>query len=307
MADKDIRGVVVPILTPLNPDESVDIPSLRKLVRYLLDNGAHGIWASGTTGEFASLTDEDCIASIESVVDEVAGQVPVIGNVSGAGTQRSLIKALAVQESGVDGIASTPPYYYPSSQDELLEHFRCISDRTGMPLWVYNIPQTVKTAVAPGTISMLAGEGSVVGVKDSSGAGEWLAELNTLCDQCSAELYRFLGTMFRITSAPSLGAHGVIPGIANLVPAIASRGWEAGERGDAEAVRECERMLAIARKVPAVAAGGSPNSATIASMKSALKIMGVIEHDTVSRPLRPLADDEKERLKPILRDLGLLS
>lgn len=307
MRQKEIRGVMVPILTPLNADESVDIASLRRLVNYLLDNGVHGIWASGTTGEFASLPDRECIVSMETVVDEVAGRVPIIGNVSGASTRLSLDKALAVQESGLDGIAATPPYYYPNSQDELLDHYRYLRDRAGLPLWVYNIPQTVKTAVAPGTISKLAGEDVVVGVKDSSGAGEWLAELNVLCDQGGVELYRFLGTMFRVTSSGATGAHGVIPGIANLVPAIASRGWEAGERGDVETVRECEQGLALARKVPGLAKGGSQNAATLASMKSALKLMGVIDHDTVTRPLRPLSDDEKGQLRPILKELGLLN
>ena len=307
MRQKEIRGVMVPILTPLNADESVDIASLRRLVNYLLDNGVHGIWASGTTGEFASLPDRECIVSMETVVDEVAGRVPIIGNVSGASTRLSLDKALAVQESGLDGIAATPPYYYPNSQDELLDHYRYLRDRAGLPLWVYNIPQTVKTAVAPGTISKLAGEDVVVGVKDSSGAGEWLAELNVLCDQGGVELYRFLGTMFRVTSSGATGAHGVIPGIANLVPAIASRGWEAGERGDVETLRECEQGLALARKVPGLAKGGSQNAATLASMKSALKLMGVIDHDTVTRPLRPLSDDEKGQLRPILKELGLLN
>jgi 4-hydroxy-tetrahydrodipicolinate synthase len=298
---------MVPILTPLNADESVDIASLRRLVNYLLDNGVHGIWVSGTTGEFASLPDRECIVSMETVVDEVAGRVPIIGNVSGASTRLSLDKALAVQESGLDGIAATPPYYYPNSQDELLDHYRYLRDRAGLPLWVYNIPQTVKTAVAPGTISKLAGEDVVVGVKDSSGAGEWLAELNVLCDQGGVELYRFLGTMFRVTSSGATGAHGVIPGIANLVPAIASRGWEAGERGDVETVRECEQGLALARKVPGLAKGGSQNAATLASMKSALKLMGVIDHDAVTRPLRPLSDGEKGQLRPILKELGLLN
>ena len=99
-ADKEIKGVIVPILTPLNDDETVDVPSLRRLVNYLLDNGVHGIWVSGTTGEFGNLTDKQRLVSIEAVVDEVAGRVPIIGNVSGASTQLSINMALAVQEMG---------------------------------------------------------------------------------------------------------------------------------------------------------------------------------------------------------------
>ncbi len=305
MADKEIRGVIVPILTPMHRTETVDVSSLRRLVNYLIDSGVHGIWASGTTGEFGSLSDEERLKSIETVVDEVAGRVPIIGNVSGASTQLSLNMAREVQEIGLDGVAVTPPYYYPNSQDELLAHYRHISDGIGGPLWVYNIPQTVKTAVAPGTIATLAHERTVVGVKDSSGAGELLAELNILCEQGDIPLLRFLGTVFRITNAGGVGVHGVIPGIANLVPEASARGWEAGEVGDAATVRECNAKLLIAGKIATLSKGGSANAASFAGMKSALKMMGVLDSDTVSRPLRPLTEQEKQGIPAILEELGL--
>ena len=305
MADKEIRGVIVPILTPLNNDETVDVPSLRRLVNYLIDSGAHGIWVSGTTGEFANLSDEQRLISIETVVDEVAGRVPIIGNVSGASTQLSLNMALAVQEMGLDGVAVTPPYYYPNAQDELLDHYRYISDRSGLPLWVYNIPSTVKTAITPGTVATLASEGAVVGIKDSSGAGELLAELNILCEQGDLKLLRFLGTVFRITVAGGVGVDGVIPGLANLAANASARGWEAGEAGDAATVRECNAKLLIAGKIATLAKGGGANAASFAAMKSALKMMGVLDNDTVSRPLRPLTEDEKKGIPAILEELGL--
>ena len=301
----DIKGVIVPMLTPLNPDESVDIASLRSLVNYLIDNGVHGIWASGTTGEFANLPDSERVRSMEAVVDEVAGRVPVIGNISSASTQMSITLAQQVAELGMDGIALTPPYYYPDSQDELMDHYRYTRDRVGLPLWVYNIPQTVKTAVEPGTIAALAAEGTVVGVKDSSGAGELLAQLNVLCDQGEISLLRFLGTVFRVTSAGSVGVNGVIPGIANLVPGVCARGWEAGEAGDSDTVRECNAQLLKAQKVGAVAQGGGANAASFGGMKAALKQMGVIEHDITSRPFRPLTDEEKAQIPPIIEELGL--
>ena len=305
MPDKQIKGVIVPILTPLNPDESVDVPSLRRLVNYLIDNGIHGIWVSGTTGEFANLSDKERLISMDAVVDEVNGRVPIIGNVSGASTQLSVNMALEAQEMGMDGIAVTPPYYYPNAQDELLDHYRHIRARVGLPLWVYNIPQTVKTAVAPGTIATLAGEGAVVGVKDSSGAGELLAELNVLCQQGGISLLRFLGTAFRITTAGSVGVQGVIPGIANLIPAACATGWEAGESGDDEVVRKSNAAIIASQKIARLAQGGGPNAASFAGMKSALKHMGVIDHDAVSRPLRPFTDAEKADIPPILEELGL--
>ena len=305
MPDTKFRGVIVPILTPLNSDETVDTHSLRRLVNYLLDNGVHGIWVSGTTGEFGALSDQQRLISIETVVDEVAGRVPIIGNVSGASTQLSLNMAVAVQEMGLDGVAVTPPYYYPNAQDELLDHYRYIRDQAGVPLWVYNIPQTVKTAVAPSTIATLASEGAVVGVKDSSGAGEMLAELNVLCQQSDLKLLRFLGTVFRVSSARSVGADGVIPGIANLVPRACAQGWEAGEAGDVETVKACDAQLITAGKVAQLAKGGGATAASFSGMKSALKIMGVLDNDAVTRPMRGMTDTEKKGIPAILSELGL--
>lgn len=307
MTAKDIKGVIVPILTPLNDDESVDTGSLRRLVNYLIENGVHGIWVSGTTGEFANLTDRARLVSTEIVVDEAAGRVPVIGNVSGGSTQLSINLALETRELGLDGIAVTPPYYYPNAQDELLDHYRYIQSRVGMPLWVYNIPQTVKTTVAPTTVATLASEGAVVGIKDSSGAGELLAELNVLCEQGGLSLLRFLGTAFRITTAGSVGVHGVIPGGANLIPRIASQAWEAGVAGDSNMIKDCNAKIIAMQKLPKLAQGGGPNAASFAGMKSALKILGVIDNDTMSRPLRAFSEDEKKNIPPILEELGLLN
>ena len=304
-AEKKFEGIIVPILTPLNGDESVDTGSLRRLVNYLLDAGVHGIWASGTTGEFPALPDSERVLTIETVVDEVAGRVPVIANISNPSTRLTVDLALAVKESGVDAIAATPPYYYANAQDEITYHFRHIHDRAPLPLWVYHIPQNVKTAVAPGTVAALAGEGAVVGIKDSSGAGEPLAELRILCEQADIPLLRFIGSALRITAAGRIGVHGAIPGIANLVPSIAVRGWEAGEAGDVETARECDGLLIAASKIAKLARGGGPNAASFGGMKSALKLIGVLDSDTLSRPLRPLTDDEKESIPPLLQELGL--
>ena len=194
VADDRIRGVIIPIVTPLTPDYEVDTSSLRRLVAYMIDNGVHGIWTAGTTGEFASLTDAQRALVTETIVDEVNGRVPIIANVSGAGTEAAVKLAADVRELPLDGIAATPPYYYPCAQDELLDHYRHIHDRVGLPLWVYNIPVTVKTVVEPATMATLASEGAVVGVKDSSGAGELLAQLVALGEQGGFEMYRFLGT-----------------------------------------------------------------------------------------------------------------
>lgn len=284
----------------------MDTVSLRKLIDYLLDNGVHGVWAAGTTGEFASFSLKEQLTVIETVVDQVAGRVPVIANISRPSTDLSLDMAIAAQHLGLDGIAATPPYYYPHSQDELISHYRYLHDKTELPLWIYHIPRTVKTAVMPKTIATLTNEGSVVGIKDSSGSGELLAELNVICEIEDIRLLKFLGTIFRISTATALGAHGVIPAIGNLIPKITSTMWESGKSGDHNTAKQLNSKLIQTTKIRDLPKGGGFDSANLASMKAALKMMGIIKHDFMSRPLRRLTDEEKQGIPEILRELDLL-
>ena len=307
MLNGKFKGVVVPSVTPLTPDERVDTASLRRLVNYLIDEGAHGIWAAGTTGEFAALRDDQRLLAIEKTAEEVNGRVPVIGNVSGAGTQATIDMARALAESGLDGIAATPPYYYLYDQGEIADHFRAISDAVSQPLWVYNIPITVKLTVEPATIADLAAEGTVVGVKDSSGQGEAFAELVTRCRRNGAEMYRFLGSVYRTTMTKCLGAHGTIPGGGNIAAGALSRAWEAGEAGDTEAANEHLERALSAQRVMGLAKAGGRNAATSSGLKSSLKLLGIIDHDTVSAPMRSLTEEEKAQIPGILREAGLLS
>ena len=305
MARNELMGVVVPILTPLTSDEEVDTVSLRRLVNYLIEGGVDGIWAAGTSGEFASLTLDKHVLAIETVVQEVDGRVPVIGNISAPATQLTVNLGRAVREMGLYGVAATPPFYYQSAQDELLAHYRDIRERVGLPLWVYNIPATVKTVVEPPTVAQLAREGTVVGIKDSSGNGELFAQLNVLCQQGGLDLHRFLGTTYQIATVRAVGGHGVIPSIANLVPAPVSGAWQAGMVGDSDRARRYNEDILTATKVLRLARGGGPNAATLAGMKSALKLMGILDHDHVSLPLRALTVEERENIPPILEELGL--
>ena len=300
--DRDpIRGVMVPILTPLTPAGEVDTASLRRLVNYLLDNGVHGIWAAGTTGEFAALREPARRLVIETVADEVAGRVPVVGNISAPATAAAIDAARDVRGMPLDGVAATPPYYYTHSQEELLDHFRAIAEACAQPLWVYDIPSMVKLSVAPATFVRLAAEGTVAGVKDSSGTGEAFAEMVMRCRMQHVDPYRFLGTTWRSTMT-GIGAHGVVPSLANLAPASVAGEWEAGERGDGEAaLRHHGNSLAAARLTTL----GSGQSGSFAGLKAALTLLGVIDHDTLTAPMRPLTDDQKALIPDLLKTIGL--
>ena len=304
---KLIQGIVVPIITPLNPDESLDVDSLKSLVNYLLDNGVHGLWVSGTTGEFAHLDDKTRLQSMEIVCSEVNGRVPIIVNISCASTEASINLGLSAKGLQVDGFACTPPYYYDCAQIEILDHYKHISSKIGPNIWVYNIPQNVKSTVSPLTVASLAEEKLITGIKDSSGHGENIAQLNNLCESKSLSLFRFVGSTYRITSTSKLGIHGAIPAIANLIPEICSSGWEAGEKNNSKIIKQSNLKISIAQKILSFSKNRSPAAASFSGIKSALKHIGIIKYETISKPLNGLTQEEQKQIPDLLKTLDLIA
>src|SRR3977135_3419134 len=138
-----LQGIFVPMLTPLTADERVDEAPLRRLVDFLVGAGVHGIWAMGTTGEFAAFPEAERARAIEATVSQVAGRVPVIANVGDSSTGLALRHARQAVAGGADALALTPPHYYLHSMDEMLMHFRALKEAfPDLPLHIYNTTQT---------------------------------------------------------------------------------------------------------------------------------------------------------------------
>ncbi|SVB76988.1 uncharacterized protein METZ01_LOCUS229842 [marine metagenome] len=272
----------------------------------MIDGGVHGIWAAGTSGEFSALEDSERLKVIETVVEEVNGRIPIIGNISATSTKLAIKLAKECSSIGIDALAVTPPYYYVSSQSELIDHFVQIKNETCLPLWVYNIPSTVKTTVDPSTIASLAKDSIVVGIKDSSGTGEKLAELTYICKRDNIDLKTFLGSVYRMPYAQKLDAHGVIPSDANLIPSYAVKAWESGIINSNTQAALYMSKIDTARKIQNLSKSGADISSKLAGIKSGLKELGIIEYDIMSSPLKSLTEEEKQPIKNILKSAGLM-
>src|SRR5215471_1044936 len=178
MKPAQLHGIFVPMLTPLNADETLDEPSLRRLVDFLVGAGVHGIWSMGTTGEFAALPEQERAHGVAATVEQVAGRVPVIANIGDSSTTLALKHARHAADAGADALALTPPHYYPHVMDEMLIHFRALKEAfPDVPLLIYNIPQTVKVKMTVPTTLQLAREGTVQGIKDSQNDLRWFRQL----------------------------------------------------------------------------------------------------------------------------------
>jgi 4-hydroxy-tetrahydrodipicolinate synthase len=294
---EEFHGILPPILTPLYPDSTPDLDSLARLVEYLLAAGVHGIWALGTTGEFAAFTAAERAAILQRVVETVNGRVPVVANVSDAATRLAIEHGRAAARLGADAIAATPPYYYPHSQDELLAHYRAIREAVDLPLFIYNIPPTVKVRVEPTTAVALAREGAVIGWKDSSGDFETFRSTMLQMRQEGLTFRGFLGSRRLADTALALGGHGAIPATSNVCPRLYVEAYEAARKGDAQAAARWQEKIYDWDTLPdRIARGGSRNAATLAVFKAMLVEQGVLAHPTVSAPLRPLTAEEQAAL-----------
>ena len=300
------RGIFTPLITPIDLHEGIDLASLRRLVDFQVRAGVHGLWAMGTSAEFASFSADERAAAIEAVVETAAGRVPVIANVSDASTRVTIQHGRRALRAGADGIAATPPYYYPHSQDELLVHYRAIQDAVDLPLFIYNIPQTVRVRLELRTAYQLAEEGTVSGIKDSQNDLEWFRQLVVFTRQRRLAFWAFAGTRYLIDAAVLAGAGGAIPSLANAFPELCVQAYEFAIAGDFAGAADVETRIIEIEQVAATAQGGSPNAAILGFLKTVLEARGVIADSALTAPLRSLTMDEQREVRARLRVLHAL-
>jgi 4-hydroxy-tetrahydrodipicolinate synthase len=301
-----LRGILVPILTPLTPDETVDERSLRRLVDFLIGAGVHGLWVMGTTGEFPCLPEAERARAVTVAVEQAAGRIPVIANVGDSSTTLALRHARHAARAGVDGLAVTAPHYFLHPMEEITAHFLALKEAyPELPLLLYNIPQTVKVRMTLDATLALAREGICAGIKDSQNDLEWFRSLVlAIRAEGLTERFRcFLGSRVLIDAGLTIGAVGVVPAVANVAPTACVAGYEAMLRGDLTAAVAAQELAIKFEDLKLVASGGSSSAASLGTMKHVLRLWGVIDHATLTRPLRPLAPAEIGALRHRLAEL----
>lgn len=274
---------------------------MRRLVELQIAHGVHGLWVLGTSGEFASLTRDERAAICTTAVEQTNGRVPVIVNVSEASTRGAIACARDAALAGADAIAATPPYYYPHSQDELLTHYRRLRTAVDLPLFLYNIPQTVKVPIALATAGQLAEEGTAAGIKDSQNDFEWFRQLTAFLAGSGIDFHAFAGTRSLIDAALLAGAAGAIPSIANAFPWLAVEAYDATVAGAFQRAADCERAIIRLEAIPLARTVGSRNAALLGFQKTVLHDRGVISSPALAEPLRSFTTQERGELLQALR------
>lgn len=300
-------GVIPPIVSPLDADGEVDTASLERLVGFLLDAGVRGLFALGSSGESAYLTDSQRDTVLDTVTGAAAGQVPVIAGCLETTTNRVVERAEAAAKRGADAVVATAPFYTRTHPTEVDRHFRRIRSRVDPPLLAYDVPVSVHSKLDADLLLTLAADGVIQGVKDSSGDDPGFRDLVIGAREIPG-FSVLTGHEAVVDAMMLIGAHGAVPGLGNVDPHGYVRLLRACERRDwDEAGREQERLIrlfGIVRTVEPGTAGGS--TAGLGAFKCALALRGVIDDATPAPPMRSFTEAETSRVRALLEEAGLL-
>ncbi|MBB2719002.1 UNVERIFIED_ORG: 4-hydroxy-tetrahydrodipicolinate synthase [Rhizobium etli] len=301
------KGVVPPVVTPLNKDCTVDYPSYTRVLENLIEAGCHGLFVLGSTSEVIFHDEQTRREIIEHSAKVINGRVPLIVGVIDPTTDRVINHARIAKSAGADAVVVTAPFYTVTSQAETIDHFRYIRDAVDVPLIAYDIPVCVHLKLQRQTTVTLAKEGTIIGIKDSSGDdGNFRYVLLDLAD--NKDVFLMTGSEIVVDTALLMGAHGVVPGIANVDPHGYVRLWNAAQRGDWVAARKEQERLCRLFEIVWVGAGRvSGGAAGIGAFKAAMKSLGIIDTAVMPRPRAALNEAETARIDQILRATGLLA
>ena len=293
------EGIFAPTITPLDEKERVDELGFVNQLNRLIDSGVHGIYLLGTSGEFTTLTNAERERAMDIAVKVVGGRVPIICGVMDTSTQRVIQNIEIAEQFGVDTVAATPGYYYSSTDDaDLIEFYKTIAASTELPVFIYNIPSTVKTAIKPQVVAELAEDcDNIVGIKDSS--GDWTNCLNLLTllgDRTDFAI--MLGSHTALGAAVLFGADGGVVSIANVAPKESVALYNAAKARDIDEVHRLQKLLLRLSKIYTYGQG-------VSGMKACLEILGVCRAHTTS-PLLPISDAAKAELRQLLTDEGIV-
>ena len=209
------KGSGVALITPMRADGSVNFDTLERLIEFHLENKTDAIITCGTTGESATMSDNERAAVIKFTVEKVAGRVPVIAGTGSNNTAHALEMSRQAQELGVDALLVVTPYYNKTSQKGLIEHYTHIADNVDLPIILYNVPSRTGVSIQPETYLELSKHPNIVATKEANGDLSAIAKTIALCGE---NLGVYSGNDDQILPILSLGGLGVISVFANVCP-----------------------------------------------------------------------------------------
>ena len=291
------KGIVVPIVTPVDQQGRLKEQAYRGLVDYLAENGIHGVFPFGTTGEFYAYDQGFYDELLAITKDAVAGRMQIYAGANHITTKGAIAIAKAVERvGGIDALSVLTPMFVSQTQEEVYEYYRAIASETSLPIIIYNNRPKTNVTVEPATVARLAEIDNIVAAKDSTGDMTNSEEYIRLTR--GMEFSVMMGRDTLILAGLHYGVTGAIASCANVAPRIAVDIYEKFQQKDYEGALEAQFKLSALRI--ATNMGSFP-----VTLKEALKLIGHDCGDCVP-PILPLHEDQREKLRGVLSGMGLL-
>ena len=271
-----IKGIIDPILTPVDQDENVDEARLRSQVDFVIDHGVHGILAFGSNGEFYMFQPEEMERTLRIILDQTAHRVPVFFGMGMVSTKSCIALAKMAEQTGADGISVLQPMFLKPTEDELYAHFKAIANAvSNLPMLLYNNPGRVGYTMSGNLVERLAREvNNIVGIKDSSGDMTQTEEFIRRTQDLDFKVFGGKDTLIYATLAH--GGVGAVCTTANYMPDLVVSVYNAYLEGNPQQALEYQFKLNPIRL-----------SMDKASFPVATKDMANMLHMDVGIPIRP--------------------
>lgn len=215
MKNSIFKGAGVALITPMNDDYSVNYKKLRELVNWQIENKTDAIIACGTTGESATLDENEHNEVIKQVVEEAKGRIPVIAGTGSNNTKHAIKLSKEAENLKADGVLVVSPYYNKSSQEGLVKHYTAIADSVNIPVIIYDVPSRTGCRIEIETFKKLSEHKNIVAVKAACGN---ISNIAKIAASCKENLAIFSGNDDQITPIMSIGGIGVISVLSNILP-----------------------------------------------------------------------------------------
>jgi len=295
------HGCGTALITPFQPDGSLDEAAIRRLVRFQVQEGINFLVPAGSTGEAATLKPEEQLRLIAIVVDEArkagaeAGrQVPVLAGAGSNNTAAVVEFARAVEKLGVDGILSVSPYYNKPTQEGLFQHFAAIAGAVSVPVVPYNVPGRTGSNIEPATLLRLAAIDNIVGVKEASGN---LGQMGAILADAPAGFAVLSGDDALTLPLLALGGHGLISVASNEIPGPMTELVRLARAGDFAGARRIHYRYLPLMDVNFIESNPIP-------VKAVMARMGLCQ-EVYRLPLVPLTSGARARLEAVLQKVEL--
>lgn len=288
------EGSMVALITPFK-EGAVDAAGLRKLVEFHIENGTDVICPCGTTGESATLTNDEHHQVVEIVVDAVKGRVPVMAGTGSNSTDEAVDLTACAKKAGADGALLITPYYNKPSQEGLYRHFKTVAEKVDIPIVLYNVPSRTGVNMLPETVERLAEIDNIVGIKEASGS---IAQGSDIVRRCGEAFDVISGDDPNALPLMAVGGKGVISVTANIAPKAVSSMIHAFMDGNLAEAKKLHHHLFVLHESMFLQTNPVP-------VKTAAAMMGLVSGE-IRQPLCEMPDDLNEKLKNVLKSYNLL-